>query len=202
MNYSDPLNVLYINRSFQVKKGHNYSLHSERWLTRFDHNHLRITRIIRCLRVLGLEEEARAFYDAISSATIVSSRSRMYWGRAAQRPLNIRPDIDDDEINERIGPKFLREFEKLKRGEQAASEGQTTTENGLAIEPVKEDQKTEDNLDRIEGNSQIIAQTGSTVESVKKAETIPEASDKVDRSLRDSDQSRPEVDSRLAKDGN
>lgn len=104
---------------FQVKRGHNYQLHSQNWLTRFDHNHLRITRIIRCLRVLGLEDEAIAFYDAISTATVISSRSRMYWDRAAHRPLNIRPDIDDDDIDdERIGPKYLREFEQLKKNQE------------------------------------------------------------------------------------
>jgi hypothetical protein len=64
----------------------------------------------------------------------------MYWGRAAHRALNIRPDIDDDEIDERIGPRFLREFEQSKR-EEHAEEGHTVTENGSAVEPVEEDER-------------------------------------------------------------
>jgi hypothetical protein len=35
------------------------------WLRPSDHNHLRITRIIRSLRILVGEEEARGFYRAI-----------------------------------------------------------------------------------------------------------------------------------------
>lgn len=74
----------------------------------------------------------------------------MYWGRAAHRPLNIRPDIDDYDIqDERIGPKFLWEFEQAKRTQIAqnrpaiknsahqassADGGQTITQNGSAIE--------------------------------------------------------------------
>lgn len=135
------------NRLSQVKKGHNYSIHAENWLTRFDHNHLRITRIIRSLRVLGLEEEALAFYDIISTATIVSSRSRMYWGRAAHRPLNIRPDIDDEDVDEeRIGPKFLREFEQSKKDRAC----QVIAESELTVEPMK-DETAQDKPDKVDG---------------------------------------------------
>ena len=44
----------------------------------------------------------------------------MYWKRAAERPLNISPDLDlegaTDEYIRRVGPKFLRLFEE-ERGE-------------------------------------------------------------------------------------
>ncbi len=75
------------------------------------------------MRVSGLEEEALAFRDALEeSATRVSSRSREFWRRAAERALNIRPDLDiEDERDFTIGPKFLREFEE-KRREEARSE--------------------------------------------------------------------------------
>lgn len=36
------------------------------WLSPGNHNHLRITRILRCLRVLGLEAEADAFFECLS----------------------------------------------------------------------------------------------------------------------------------------
>lgn len=32
----------------------------ERWVTRFDHNHLRITRMLKFLKLLGLDQEAHA----------------------------------------------------------------------------------------------------------------------------------------------
>jgi hypothetical protein len=36
------------------------------WLMPGNHNHLRITRIIKCLRLLGLEAEAQAFYEYLA----------------------------------------------------------------------------------------------------------------------------------------
>ena len=67
------------------------------WLTRVDHNHLRISRIIRCLRVLGLEEAAQAFHQVLQdNAEGVSSRSLMYWERAATRPLHLPPSEDNE----------------------------------------------------------------------------------------------------------
>lgn len=70
------------------------------WLSRFNHNHLRITRIIRSLRVLGLSKEAAAFHSYLETdpevIAKVSSTSRMYWKRAAERALRLPPDEDDD----------------------------------------------------------------------------------------------------------
>ena len=88
------------------------------WLKEFQllidsSNHLRITRIIRSLRVLGLEQNALAFYDAIQQVNEdfpkrISPRSMMYWKRAATRPLYLAPDVDDDDAM--TGPKFLQDF--------------------------------------------------------------------------------------------
>lgn len=57
------------------------------WLTPHDHNHLRITRIIRSLRLLRGDAEADAFRDVILSLieaarAPVSARSRGYWATA------------------------------------------------------------------------------------------------------------------------
>jgi hypothetical protein len=85
-----------------------------------DHNHLRITRIIRSLRVLGLEEEALAFFHAlkrVQESSIISPRSLMYWSRATFRPLNLAPDVESDDEDGLRGPKFLRDFEKKRREE-------------------------------------------------------------------------------------
>jgi hypothetical protein len=93
-----------------------------------DHNHLRITRIIRSLRVLGLEDEAHAFRAALEEySTQAGYRSREYWRRAAQRSLNLRPDMTiADESNDTIGPQFLQEFEEKRKAMEAAEMGQGT----------------------------------------------------------------------------
>lgn len=38
---------------------------AENWLTPGNHNFLRITRILRCLTLCGLEKEAKQFFDAL-----------------------------------------------------------------------------------------------------------------------------------------
>ena len=85
------------------------------WVRRFDHNHLRITRIIRCLRLLGLEEEAGAFYSALyqlsrsqNYAGKISQRSLMFWQRAAMRKLWNPPEEDEGVVGK--GCKFLLEL--------------------------------------------------------------------------------------------
>jgi len=107
-------------RAFKVVKAANFPTASRNWLHRFDHNHLRITRIIRSLRILGLEDEARAFYDAlllVCGGEEVSKKSLLYWERAVTRPLNIAPEVDDELVpdNEAIGKAFLREFEQSRK---------------------------------------------------------------------------------------
>lgn len=82
------------------------------WVRRFDHNHLRLTRIIRCCRVLGLTDEAARLWEALQDVQRlhgrISANSMMYWRRAATRPLHIRPDQDDDENI--AGMEFLQAF--------------------------------------------------------------------------------------------
>ena len=61
---------------------------TDHWLVRSDHNHLRITRILRCLALLVDRSRAGAFRDAIEARVAaagdpVSPESRDYWGRAA-----------------------------------------------------------------------------------------------------------------------
>ena len=83
-------------------------LAGETWRTRMDHNHLRITRIIRSMRILGLEPAALAFHNALvaNAGDQVSSRSLMYWKRAAERPLHLPPDESNEEA---AGVKWLKE---------------------------------------------------------------------------------------------
>jgi hypothetical protein len=85
------------------------------WVSGFTHNHLRITRIIRSLRVLGLEDEATAFFRAVedvyNTTGRIGARSLMYWTRAVERPLYLAPEDEEDGGN---GKDFLYEFEAEK----------------------------------------------------------------------------------------
>jgi hypothetical protein len=113
-----------------------------------DHNHLRITRIIRSLRVLGLEDEAHAFRAALEeNGTHTSNRSREFWRRAAERSLNLRPDLEiADESDHSIGPKFLREFEqKRKTMEVAKMDPDAESEQEPPSKKQKSQSKHEDN---------------------------------------------------------
>jgi len=60
---------------------------TDHWLRPHDHNHLRITRIIRSLRLLSGDAAADAFRDAVlwrveATRAPVSARSRGYWTTA------------------------------------------------------------------------------------------------------------------------
>lgn len=81
-----------------------------------------------------MEAEAQAFRNALESVSpiYVSSRSREYWRRAAERALNIRPDAEvKDEQDDSIGSKFLRDYVKsLKNadGGDGKEEGERSEE--------------------------------------------------------------------------
>ncbi len=50
------------------------------WACAVDHNHLRITRILRSLRLLGREEDAGAFYREVSRfGAPVDERAKRFW---------------------------------------------------------------------------------------------------------------------------
>jgi hypothetical protein len=58
-----------------------------KWLTAYDHNHLRITRIIRSLSMLAGHEEAQHFHSAIErmvreAGNPVAKEAQQYWSKA------------------------------------------------------------------------------------------------------------------------
>lgn len=67
-----------------------------RWLTASSHNHRRITRIIRSLRILGLPGVAwdvyRAFVTIYKFRGVVERRAVAYWTRALRDPVFMSPD--------------------------------------------------------------------------------------------------------------
>jgi hypothetical protein len=95
-----------------------------------DHNHLRITRIIRSLRILGLGAEAIAWYHTLSAfADHASESSRGYWKRAAFRSLNIPPDDTRSKDDNRIvGESFLIKYEEDRAKKTNDVEAKSYTE--------------------------------------------------------------------------
>ena len=49
-----------------VTRSPNFVAKATGWLSPGNHNHLRITRILRCLSLLGLEAEAKTFFECLS----------------------------------------------------------------------------------------------------------------------------------------
>jgi elongation factor P hydroxylase len=63
------------------------------WIQRFDHNYLRITRILKCLMTLGLAEEARSFYQCLQEIyreerDRIGGETFQYWTDAVERSRN------------------------------------------------------------------------------------------------------------------
>lgn len=80
-----------------VTRAPNFVAKATVWLSRGNHNHLRITRILRSLSVLGLEAEAKAFFDCLSKIyedeqnkpmPAISDETMLYWREAAGRAGN------------------------------------------------------------------------------------------------------------------
>ena len=60
------------------------------WCKNGEHNLLRITRVIRSLRLFGLEEEARKFYSQVLAIGIrnhLGPTTIDYWNRALEEPV-------------------------------------------------------------------------------------------------------------------
>ncbi len=51
----------------RVQRGVNWEERSRNWITRNNHNFMRITRILTSLRLFGFEKEAAAFFDQLST---------------------------------------------------------------------------------------------------------------------------------------
>lgn len=69
----------------EVLEAHDFAVRTREWLTPGNHNMLRITRVLRCLALLGLPAHARAFLAALErlygagSASVIGATTMRYW---------------------------------------------------------------------------------------------------------------------------
>jgi hypothetical protein len=75
--------------ALQIVPSAEFSSRSD-WLQRGDHNHLRLTRIITSLRLVGLATHSRALYDCVNTLgrtepNGISRETLEYWASAARR---------------------------------------------------------------------------------------------------------------------
>jgi opioid growth factor receptor-like protein len=75
-----------------VTRAPNFAAKATVWLSPGNHNHLRITRILRCLSLLGLQAEAKAFLECLAEiykaelnkpAPAISDDTMLFWRGAA-----------------------------------------------------------------------------------------------------------------------
>ena len=74
-----------------ITRAPNFEAKAKGWLSSSNHNHLRITRILRCLTVLGLEAEAKDFFGCLAEVykdeqnkplPAISEETMEYWREA------------------------------------------------------------------------------------------------------------------------
>ena len=71
-------------RKFLNNKGADF------WCNNMDHNLLMITRVIRSLRLFGMNERAEQFHDYVKDLAIIRSIDKKtieYWDRALNEPM-------------------------------------------------------------------------------------------------------------------
>lgn len=74
----------------RINRSETYPNRQSEWVLRSNHNFLRITRILKCLKALGLEGEAIAFYDCLQqiyhdSREQIGSETFRHWTNAVKR---------------------------------------------------------------------------------------------------------------------
>lgn len=60
----------------------NFLAHTKAWRRDFDHNHLRITRALRFLTLMGMDEHAKGLFKFAVDGSKPSSKTKWYWEQA------------------------------------------------------------------------------------------------------------------------
>jgi hypothetical protein len=73
----------------RVVPADDFTAKAANWLTPHNHNFLRITRILLCLKTLGLGQWSRAFFDCLrgiyeQSRSVIGPVTYRYWENAAR----------------------------------------------------------------------------------------------------------------------
>jgi hypothetical protein len=72
-----------------ISKSANFGVRSSNWLRPYNHNHLRISRILKSLRLLGMGAESKAFFLILSNeiyptySSVISEKTFEIWKAAA-----------------------------------------------------------------------------------------------------------------------
>ncbi|MFN6558354.1 MAG: opioid growth factor receptor-related protein [Nostoc sp. ChiSLP01] len=77
-----------------ISKSEDYGNRKGEWICMFNHNYLRITRILKCLMTLGLENEAQGFYECLrqiyqEDSNQIGSKTFHYWTIAVKGNVTI-----------------------------------------------------------------------------------------------------------------
>jgi hypothetical protein len=72
-----------------VSQSTDYPIRKQEWVHLFDHNYLRITRILKCLMAFGLATEARSFYQCLQQIyqedrNSIGGETFAYWTKAIE----------------------------------------------------------------------------------------------------------------------
>lgn len=72
-----------------VVESEDYLSRKDEWMCPLDHNYLRITRILKCLTVFGLKDEAIAWYKCLrqlyeKDSDAVGAETFQYWTKAIE----------------------------------------------------------------------------------------------------------------------
>jgi Opioid growth factor receptor (OGFr) conserved region len=72
-----------------IYKSQDYLSRKHEWVSLFNHNYLRITRILKCLVTLGLPNEAQALYKCLQQiyqedSDKIGSKTFQYWTKAVK----------------------------------------------------------------------------------------------------------------------
>ncbi len=79
-----------------IQKSKEFSERKWEWIHLCNHNYLRITRILKCLMLFGLQDEAQSFYDCLCQV-YQENRDRIgddtfqYWTNAVKTDATISP---------------------------------------------------------------------------------------------------------------
>jgi hypothetical protein len=70
--------------SGKVVRAEVFVIKTRNWISPYNHNYRRITRILTCLNTLGLEERARAFLEALTEVYherqwVIGPETFQYW---------------------------------------------------------------------------------------------------------------------------